>query len=67
MRIELAVFGKAVLSHDEEAGKWMDRIKENEDDIQSLELLNVNHVTREEALEAVADLRKYVEINYQRK
>ena len=71
MQIEIAVIGKAFLDHNDEADYWKELIGKNTDEVTDLKLGNVqataDRITRKEALEAIDQLRRYVEKTYQRK
>ena len=71
MRIEVAIIGKAVIDHNEESLYWKDKIETNENDIQDIQLGNISatsdRYTKTEALEALEDLKSYVERYYARK
>ena len=71
LAITVAVIGQSVTEHNKSAEHWIDKIEDNEKDITDLKVGNVSatsdRITRKDALEAIANLRDYVESNYVRK
>ena len=68
MRVDLAVLSKTITDHNVNSEFWIDEIKKNSEEIDDIKLGNVvataDRYTKTEAVEALADIKLWVERNY---
>lgn len=66
--VALAVLSESVLTHNLNAGKYIEQIEDHEKRIMVIEQLHINNsMTKDEVLEAIDNLKEWVDKNYQRK